>query len=90
MNDSDIGQLESARARMEEAVAGRRVRDALGDDEDRSNLYTAARGVDGNIEAFWLQCRPYKVNGATEAVEHSDSSFWTPHPPFWKLLAQGM
>ncbi|MFP5368748.1 MAG: FCD domain-containing protein, partial [Actinomycetes bacterium] len=32
------------------------------------------------IENLWLQCRPYKVIGATEAIEHQDASLWTPQP----------
>jgi DNA-binding GntR family transcriptional regulator len=30
------------------------------------------------IDSLWLQCRPYKVIGATEALDHDDASLWTP------------
>jgi DNA-binding GntR family transcriptional regulator len=83
VTDADIARMEAACARMEKAVAEGRAWDALDDDEDLlRTLYSAG----GNpvlvevIETLWLQCRPYKVIGATEALEHHDTSLWTPQP----------
>jgi DNA-binding GntR family transcriptional regulator len=83
VTDADVSRMEAACSRMQKAVAEGRVWDALDDDEDLlRTLYSAA----GNpvlmdvIENLWLQCRPYKVIGATEALEHNDASLWTPQP----------
>ncbi|MET3143775.1 UNVERIFIED_ORG: DNA-binding GntR family transcriptional regulator [Arthrobacter sp. UYEF10] len=83
VTDADVARMEAACARMQKAVTERRVWDALDDDEDLlRTLYSAG----GNpvlmdvIENLWLQCRPYKVIGATEAIEHDDASLWTPQP----------
>lgn len=83
VTDTDVARMEAACGRMQKAVTERRVWDALDDDEDLlRTLYSAG----GNpvlmdvIETLWLQCRPYKVIGATEAIEHNDSSLWTPQP----------
>lgn len=68
---------------MQKAVTERRVWDALDDDEDLLRTLYSAGGnpvlMDG-IETLWLQCRPYKVIGATEAMDHDDASLWTPQP----------
>lgn len=83
VTDADITRMEAACSRMQKAVAEHRVWDALDDDEDLlRTLYSAG----GNpvlmdvIETLWLQCRPYKVIGATEAMDHDDASLWTPQP----------
>ncbi|MEV7605695.1 FCD domain-containing protein [Paenarthrobacter sp. NPDC089322] len=83
MTDSDVERMEAALGRMQQAVAERRVWDALDEDEVLlRTLYTAS----GNpvlvdvIENLWLQCRPYKFIGATEAIDHNDASLWTPQP----------
>lgn len=81
IKDSALAHMDAAYARMQLAVAEKRVSDALDDDEDLLlTLYKAG----GNpvlvdvIETLWLQCRPFKVIGATEAVAKNDSSLWTP------------
>lgn len=83
VTDVEISRMEAACTRMQKAVTDRRVWDALDDDEDLlRTLYSAG----GNpvlmqvIESLWLQCRPYKVIGATEAIDHNDASLWTPQP----------
>lgn len=83
VTDADVARMDAACTRMHKAVADGRVWDALDDDEDLlRTLYSAS----GNpvlldvIENLWLQCRPYKVIGATEAIEHQDASLWTPQP----------
>ncbi|MFJ4029082.1 GntR family transcriptional regulator [Paenarthrobacter sp. NPDC089989] len=83
VTDADVERMEAACTRMKKAVAERRVWDALDDDEDLlRTLYKAG----GNpvlmdvIENLWLQCRPYKVIGASEAIDHNDQSLWTPQP----------
>ncbi|MFJ4171524.1 GntR family transcriptional regulator [Paenarthrobacter sp. NPDC089714] len=83
VTDADVERMAAACTRMKKAVAERRVWDALDDDEDLlRTLYKAG----GNpvlmdvIENLWLQCRPYKVIGATEAIDHNDQSLWTPQP----------
>ena len=83
VTDADIASMEAACARMQKAVQERRVWDALDEDENLlRTLYSAA----GNpvlvdvIETLWLQCRPYKVIGAAEAMDHNDASLWTPQP----------
>ncbi|MCO4272943.1 GntR family transcriptional regulator [Pseudarthrobacter sp. HLT3-5] len=83
VTDADVARMEAACARMQKAVAERRVWDALDDDEDLlRTLYSAGSNpvLMGVIETLWRQCRPYKVIGATEAIEHDDSSLWTPQP----------
>jgi len=75
--------MEAALARMQKAVAERRVWDALDDDEDLLRTLYSAGGTPvlvNVIDSLWLQCRPYKVIGATEAVDHDDASRWTPQP----------
>ncbi|MBT8163374.1 MULTISPECIES: GntR family transcriptional regulator [Arthrobacter] len=83
VTDADIARMEAACSRMQKAVAERRVWDALDDDEDLLRTLYKAGGnpvlVDV-IENLWLQCRPYKVIGATEAIDHNDASLWTPQP----------
>ncbi|MDR6414489.1 GntR family transcriptional regulator [Pseudarthrobacter sulfonivorans] len=83
VTDSDIARMEAACTRMQKAVAEGRVWDALDDDEDLLRTLYSAGGnpvlVDV-IETLWVQCRPYKVIGATEAFERNDESLWSPQP----------
>jgi DNA-binding GntR family transcriptional regulator len=68
---------------MQRAVAEKRVSDALDDDEDLLRTLYSAGGnpvLMNVIETLWLQCRPYKVIGATEAIAQNDSSLWAPQP----------
>ncbi|MFP3462906.1 GntR family transcriptional regulator [Arthrobacter globiformis] len=83
VTDADVTRMEAALARMQKAVAERRVWDALDDDEDLLRTLYSAGGnpvLVNVIDSLWLQCRPYKVIGATEAVDHDDASLWTPQP----------
>ncbi|MGN7250427.1 GntR family transcriptional regulator [Arthrobacter sp. SAFR-014] len=83
VTDADVARMETALARLQKAVAERRVSDALDDDEDLLRTLYSAGGnpvLVSVIETLWLQCRPYKVIGATEAMEHEDGSLWTPQP----------
>jgi DNA-binding GntR family transcriptional regulator len=83
VTDADVEHMEAACRRMQKAVEEKRVWDALDDDEDLLRTLYAAAGnpvLLDNIEALWLQCRPYKVIGATEAIEQNDSSLWEPQP----------
>ena len=83
VTDADVASMEAALARMQKAVAERRVWDALDDDEDLLRTLYSAGGTPvlvNVIDSLWLQCRPYKVIGATEAVDHDDASRWTPQP----------
>lgn len=83
ISDAALNHMEAACERMQRAVAEGRVSDALDDDEDvLRTLYSAgANPVLVNvIETLWLQCRPYKVIGATEAIAKNDSTLWSPQP----------
>ena len=83
VTDADVERMEAALTRMQTAVTERRVSDALDDDEDLLRTLYSAGGnpvLVNVIENLWLQCRPYKVIGASEAFEHDDASLWTPPP----------
>ncbi|MEZ2391552.1 GntR family transcriptional regulator [bacterium RCC_150] len=83
VTDDDIASMEAACDRMQKAVADHRVTDALDEDEALLRILYSAGGnpvLLDVIETLWLQCRPYKVIGATEAIENEDSSLWTPQP----------
>lgn len=83
VTDEHVRQMEEACDLMQQAVAERRVSEAL--DQDEVVLGTLYR-AGGNpvamsiLETLWKQCRPYKVIGATEALEHDDSSLWSFQP----------
>ncbi|MFF0990805.1 GntR family transcriptional regulator [Kocuria nitroreducens] len=83
VTDEHVRQMEEACALMQQAVAEHRVSEAL--DQDEAVLGTLYRAA-GNamamtmMETLWRQCRPYKVIGATEALEHDDSSLWSFQP----------
>jgi DNA-binding GntR family transcriptional regulator len=68
---------------MARAVADGRIVDALNHDEALLTiLYTAG----GNpvllemIRGLWQRCRPYKILGATRALQTSDASLWSFQP----------
>lgn len=78
-----LQHMEAACVRMQRAVAEGRVSDALDDDEDvLRTLYSAGANpvLVNMIETLWLQCRPYKVIGAIEAIAKNDSTLWSPQP----------
>lgn len=92
IDDAGLARMGAACVRMQQAVAEQRVSDALDDDEDLlRTLYSAG----GNpvlmtvIETLWLQCRPYKVIGATEAIAKNDASLWTPQPAILEAARAG-
>jgi DNA-binding GntR family transcriptional regulator len=83
INDAALDRMEAACKRMQRAVAEERVSDALDDDEDLLRTLYSASGnpvLMNVIETLWLQCRPYKVIGAAEAIASHDPSLWTPQP----------
>lgn len=80
VTDKDLAEMQAACDRMLQAVAEERVSDALDDDEViHRTLYNAGGNpvLTDLIETLWLQCRPYKVIGAAEAIANNDSSLWT-------------
>jgi len=80
VTDKDLAVMQAACDRMLQAVAEDRVSDALDDDEVvHRTLYQAAENpvLTSVIENLWLQCRPYKVIGATEAIASNDTTLWT-------------
>ncbi|MFF1831989.1 GntR family transcriptional regulator [Paenarthrobacter sp. NPDC058040] len=92
VTNSEVELMDAALSRMNQAVKEGRVGDALDEDEVLlRTLYSAA----GNpvlmdvIENLWLQCRPYKVIGATEAIERNDQSLWTPQPAILEAVRAG-
>lgn len=90
IDGSTLEAMKLAFARMQQAVAEKRVSDALDEDENLLRaLYTAAGNpvLVNMIETLWVQCRPYKVIGATEAISQSDSSLWTPQKEILKAAA---
>lgn len=88
----DLQNMATACSRMQEAVADGRIVDALDlDEEVIGTLYRASGNpvLISTIEQLWLQCRPYKVIGATEAVAKNDNTLWTPQPALVQALADG-
>lgn len=80
VTDEDLATMQAACERMLQAVTDERFSDALDDDEViHRTLYNAGRNpvLTSVIETLWVQCRPYKVMGATEAIANNDSSLWT-------------
>lgn len=83
VTDEHVRRMEEACELMQRAVAEQRVSEAL--DQDEAVLGTLYR-AGGNpvamsiLETLWKQCRPYKVIGATEALEHHDLSLWSFQP----------
>ncbi|MDX6231117.1 MAG: hypothetical protein QOH68_65 [Nocardioidaceae bacterium] len=83
VSEADLVYMRSACARMEEAVATKQVNDALDWDERLlRRLYSASRNpvLCNLIDMLWIQCRAYKVIGATAALAADDGSLWTPQP----------
>lgn len=88
----DLGRMEASCAKMQKAVAEGRIIEALDLDEDvLRTLYRASENpvLVSTIEQLWLQCRPYKVIGATEALAKNDSTLWTPQPALVQALVAG-
>lgn len=92
VSPKNLREMETSCEKMQKAVAEGRIIDALDLDEDvLRTLYRAS----GNpvlvsiIEQLWLQCRPYKVIGATEALAKNDNTLWTPQPALVQALIDG-
>ena len=78
-----LKRMEASCRKMQLAVEEGRVVDALDLDEDVLRTLYAASGnpvLVSTIEQLWLQCRPYKVIGAT---------LWSPQPALIRALATG-
>lgn len=92
VNRLDLRDMEASCAKMQRAVAEGRIIDALNLDEDvLRTLYRASGNpvLVSTIEQLWLQCRPYKVIGATEAFAKNDNTLWTPQPALVQALVAG-
>ncbi|WP_258804163.1 GntR family transcriptional regulator [Pseudarthrobacter sp. NS4] len=88
----DTQLMQAACSKMQQAVEEGRIVDALDLDEDvLRTLYRASGNpvLVSTIEQLWLQCRPYKVIGATEAVAKHDDTLWTPQPALVQALMDG-
>jgi len=88
----NLHEMETSCGRMQKAVAEGRIIDALDLDEDvLRTLYRASGNpvLVSTIEQLWLQCRPYKVIGATEALAKNDNTLWTPQPALVQALLDG-
>lgn len=87
-----LKRMEASCRKMQLAVEEGRVVDALDLDEDVLRTLYAASGnpvLVSTIEQLWLQCRPYKVIGATEALDKHDNTLWSPQPALIRALASG-
>ncbi|MFJ4029079.1 GntR family transcriptional regulator [Paenarthrobacter sp. NPDC089989] len=92
VTERDVQAMEVACGHMLQAVAEGRIVDALDFDEEvLRTLYQASGNpvLVSTIEQLWLQCRPYKVIGATEAVAKNDNTLWTPQPALVQALLDG-
>jgi DNA-binding GntR family transcriptional regulator len=88
----NLREMEASCAKMQKAVQEGRIIDALNLDEDvLRTLYQASGNpvLVSTIEQLWLQCRPYKVIGATEALARNDNTLWTPQPALVQALIDG-
>lgn len=88
----DMRLMEASCEKMQEAVEDGRIIDALDLDEDVLRMLYRASGnpvLVSTIEQLWLQCRPYKVIGATEALAKNDNTLWTPQPALVQALLAG-
>jgi len=88
----NLREMEASCGSMQKAVAEGRIVDALDlDEEVLRTLYRASGNpvLVSTIEQLWLQCRPYKVIGATEARANNDNSLWTPQPALVQAMLGG-
>lgn len=89
---TDIAVMREACERMYRAVVHVNVHDALDEDERLlRTLYNAGGNpvMVEHIETLWIQCRAYKVIGASAAMQRQDSSLWTPQPALIDALEAG-
>jgi DNA-binding GntR family transcriptional regulator len=88
----DLQDMEASCKKMQKAVDDGKVVEALDlDEEVLRTLYKASGNpvLLSTIEQLWLQCRPYKVIGATEALAKTDHTLWTPQPDLVQALLDG-
>ncbi|MFV0434895.1 MAG: GntR family transcriptional regulator [Leucobacter sp.] len=87
-----LRKMESTYKKLQKAVTDGDVVLALDLDED---LLRVVYGASRNpvllriIEQLWLQCRPYKVIGASEALAHEDMSLWEPQGALIEAVRAG-
>src|SRR5205085_3894525 len=89
LSRADLRSMQTSCQQMQTAVAEGRIIDALDLDEEVLRvLYQASSNpvLVSTIEQLWLQCRPYKVIGATEALAKNDNTLWTPQPALVQAL----
>ena len=92
ISSADLKRMDASCRKMLQAVQEGRAVDALDLDEDVLRTLYAASGnpvLISTIEQLWLQCRPYKVIGATEALAQNDNTLWTPQPALVQALVAG-
>jgi DNA-binding GntR family transcriptional regulator len=92
VSTADLKRMDDSCRKMHQAIQDGRVVDALDLDEEVLRTLYAASGnpvLVSSIEQLWLQCRPYKVIGATEALAKNDNSLWTPQPALVQALTSG-
>ncbi|MBT8163561.1 MULTISPECIES: GntR family transcriptional regulator [Arthrobacter] len=89
---SDIQHMKTMLGHMQKAAGEDRIADALDlDEEILRTLYKAS----GNpvlvsvIDTLWLQCRPFKAIGVTEALDNHDITPWTPQPALFEAVKAG-
>jgi DNA-binding GntR family transcriptional regulator len=92
VSSKSLQAMEGGCNTMQTAVKEGRINTALDLDEEVLRTFYRASGnpvLVGMIEQLWLQCRPYKVIGATEALAKNDNTLWTPLPALVQALLAG-
>lgn len=73
----DLARMRRHHEQMLTALDEHRVADVLDHDEELLSVLYAASGNDVLLElirTLWRRCRPYKIVGARETLEHGDAS----------------
>lgn len=92
VSKSGLRTMNAALRKLRSAVADRNPVLALDFDEELLRVLYSASGnpvLMNMIEQLWLQCRPYKVIGATEAFHQNDGSLWEPQGLLVEAVAAG-
>lgn len=90
ISDQDVRTMRTAVKTMQTAVKHAQVSKALDADEVLLRTLYAAGGngvLMDVIEILWKQCRPFKVIGATAAIDEGDQTLWESQP---EILAAAM
>ena len=77
ITQSDLARMRRHHEQMLSALDEHRVADVLDHDEELLSVLFAASGNDVLLElirTLWRRCRPYKIVGARETLEHGDAS----------------